>query len=145
MKRLLIISVIALSLTSCASTDLYYWGGGYEVSRYEELAYKSYASQTPESICELVVLYEDMTSNVGGIRNTVPPGICAEYGFLLLQEHTLESFEKYATSSQRSIFDTDDLSTLFAEKGMNMLEKEMALYPESVKFIEPLIKRMKGN
>lgn len=144
MKKLFIISIIALFLTSCASSNLYYWGGGYEVSRYEELAYRSYSKHTPESICALVVLYEDMTSNVGGIRNTVPPGICAEYGFLLLQERTLESFETYATSTQRKVFDSDDYGTLFSEKGIKMLEKEIELYPESTKFIEPMIKRAKG-
>ena len=131
-------------LSSCATSRMYYWGNETNgVSRYEKLAYKHYDQQTPESICELVVLYEDMVSNPGGLRNTIPPGICAEYGFLLLQPNTLESFENYATPKQRKTFDTTDYATLFNEKGIQMLEKEMELYPESVTFISPILNRVK--
>ena len=131
-------------LSSCVTTRMYYWGKETNgVSRYEQLAYEHYDQQTPESICELVVLYEDMINNPGGSRNTIPPGICAEYGFLLLQPNTLESFEKYATQKQRKAFDTTDYATLFNDKGIQMLEKEMELYPESVTFISPILKRVK--
>lgn len=131
-------------LTSCVTTRMYYWGKETNgVSRYEQLTYKHYDQQTPESICELVVLYEDMVNNPGGSRNTIPPGICAEYGFLLLQPNTLESFEKYATPKQRKAFDTTDYATLFNEKGIQMLEKEIELYPESVTFISPILQRVK--
>lgn len=144
MKKLLIIFISAMFLSSCATSRMYYWGKETNgVSRYEQLAYKHYDQQTPESICELVVLYEDMVNNPGGSRNTIPPGICAEYGFLLLQPNTLESFEKYATQKQRKAFDTTDYATLFNDRGIQMLEKEMELYPESVTFISPILKRVK--
>ena len=144
MKKLLVIFISAMFLSSCVTTRMYYWGKETNgVSRYEQLAYKHYDQQTPESICELVVLYEDMINNPGGSRNTIPPGICAEYGFLLLQPNTLESFEKYATQKQRKAFDTTDYATLFNDKGIQMLEKEMELYPESVTFISPILKRVK--
>ena len=144
MKKLLVIFISAMFLSSCVTTRMYYWGKETNgVSRYEQLAYKHYDQQTPESICELVVLYEDMINNPGGLRNTIPPGICAEYGFLLLQPNTLESFEKYATQKQRKAFDTTDYATLFNDKGIQMLEKEMELYPESVTFISPILKRVK--
>lgn len=133
-------------MSSCSTPLLYYWGGVKNgVSKYEELAYRSYDRQTPESLCELIVLYEDMTSNPGGTRNTIPPGICAEYGYILLQEQTLNSFEKYATRKQKKIFDTEDYSSLFQEKGILMLQKEIELYPESEKFITPLLNRIKSN
>lgn len=144
MKKILVIFISAMFLTSCVTTRMYYWGKETNgVSRYEQLTYKHYDQQTPESICELVVLYEDMVNNPGGSRNTIPPGICAEYGFLLLQPNTLESFEKYATPKQRKAFDTTDYATLFNEKGIQMLEKEIELYPESVTFISPILQRVK--
>lgn len=146
MKNILIIFIVILGLTSCSTPKMYYWGGTKnEISKYEELAYRSYDRQTPESICDLVILYEDMTSNFGGTRNTIPPGICAEYGFILLQEHTLDSFEKYASKKQKKVFKTNDYATLFTEKGIMMLQKEIELYPESEKFITPILNRMKGN
>ena len=143
MRKILVILVSVISLSSCAPTRLYYWGEMNKgATKYEQLAYNHYNSQTPESICELVALYEDMVNNPGGIRNVVPPGIYAEYGFLLLQVQTIESFEKHATRRQRKLFNTDNYTTLFHEKGIEMLEKEMELYPESRAFISPILNRV---
>ena len=114
-------------------------------TRYEQLAYRNYDKQTPESICALVVLYEDMVSHPGGVRKTVPPGICAEYGFLLLQEGTAATFEQHATRKQKRAFRSEDYGALFAARGEEMLKKEMELYPESAKFIGPLLKRLTGK
>lgn len=145
MKKLLY-CLGALLLTSCATSRLYYWGSDAfsdnGTSKYESLAYKNYDQQTPKSICELLCLYDDMTSHPGGKRNVVPPGICAEYGFLLLQPDIASIFEQNATKKQLKTFQSDDLSALFFEKGKEMLSKEMDLYPESKKFIEPLLKRI---
>lgn len=146
MKKSLIVLASLLLLSSCAAPRMYYWGDNKSgVSMYEHLTYNSYDTQTPESICDLVVLYEDMINNPGGTRNVVPPGIYAEYGYILLQERTVDSFEKYATSRQKRVFDTEDYFSLFHEKGIKMLEKEIELYPESEKFIRPLLNRMKGS
>ena len=147
MKKVLLLSSLMLLLSSCVTTtSMYYWGSvSNGVSKYEHLTYKNYDQQTPESICDLVVLYEDMINNPGGTRNTIPPGICAEYGFLLIQESTLDSFEKYATKKQRRVFATDDYASLFAEKGLEMLQKEIELYPESETFIAPFIQRLKSE
>ena len=49
---------------------------------------------------------------------------------------------KAATERQKRIFDTDDYASFFFEKGKILLQKEMEYYPESIKFIEPLLKRM---
>lgn len=141
MKHLrLLLVAIAFCLTSCTTTQsLYYWGGtSGDATKYEALAYKNYDAQSPESICELVCLYEDMVTHPGGTRKVVPPGICAEYGYLLLQPSTVEAFDKHATKKQRKMMASVD----FAQRGAEMLRKEMELYPESVKFIEPLLKRL---
>ena len=133
-------------LSSCTTPRLYYWGsspsrdGG--TTRYEQLTYDYYATQTPESICNLVCLYEDMIQHPGGSRGVVPPGIYAEYGYLLLQPATAQAFAEHATKSQRKRFESSDFATDFPERGKAMMQKEMELYPESAKFIAPLLERL---
>lgn len=145
MKYIFKILVIALAISSCSNPRLYYWGSNGETTKYEELTYQNYDEQTTESICELVCLYEDMIKHPGGQRHIVPPGIYAEYGYLLFLPSTAEAFEKHATKRQRKLFPNSDYSTYFPQKGEEMFKKEMELYPESKKFIEPLLNRLKGN
>lgn len=143
MKKLVVLTVICLMLSSCGSTTaLYYWGGvSNGATTYEHLAYKSYDKQTPESICKLVVAYEDMVKHPTGTRQTPPPGICAEYGYLLLQPETAETFAKSATNMQKKAFEGSDYKMIFRQRGEEMMKKEIEFYPESAKFIAPLIKR----
>lgn len=143
MRKLLLFLTACLVLSSCGTTtSLYYWGGNTNgATTYEHLAYKTYDKQTPESICKLIITYEDMVCNPKGTRQVPPPGICAEYGYLLLQPSTAETFANNATASQKNTFEGTDYSTLFRERGEEMMKKEIELYPESEKFIAPLIKR----
>ena len=142
-----LVSTIALGvlLSSCAESRLYYWGSNPssdKATKYEQLTYKYYDKQTPESLCSLIVLYEEMVNEPGGKRKVVPPGICAEYGYLLLQPTTADIFAQYATSRQKKKFDGSDYGNTFHEKGLLMMQKEIELYPESVKFIEPILKKL---
>lgn len=141
MKRLLILAIVSFSFASCGLTSsLYYWGGTQsDATTYEKLAYKNYDMQTPESICKLICMYEDLVSHPGGTRKMPPPGICAEYGYLLLIPENAEIFTKYATSGQKKTFSTTDYALFFPERGKEMMLKEMELYPESAKFIAPLV------
>ena len=92
MKRLLPVALAVCILSSCGVQSLYYWGGtSGGVTGYENLAYKDYKLQTPEMICKLVCMYEDMVRNPGGTRHMPPPGICAEYGYLLLMPHPVHT------------------------------------------------------
>lgn len=144
MRRMIVLAMSVAFLSSCGITNsLYYWGGAQNgTTAYENLAYQSYDKQTPQSICNLVAVYENMVTKPGGTRGVPPPGICAEYGYLLLQPETAVAFTDNATYSQKRLFDTEDYSALFLERGKEMLEKEIEYYPESVKFIEPLIKKL---
>lgn len=148
MRRLILFAVAVVMLSSCGITNsLYYWGGTQNgTTAYENLAYKSYDKQTPKSICDLVVVYENMITKadtrIGGTRQVPPPGICAEYGYLLLQPETAATFVSNATDAQKRLFDTDDFGIYFQERGKEMLQMEIELYPESTKFIEPLIKKL---
>ena len=144
MKKLFILSLVATCLSSCGMTSsLYYWGGDQNgATAYESLAYKNYDKQTPESICKLICMYEDVVSNPGGTRRMPPPGICAEYGYMLLIPENAEIFAKHATSMQKRTFNSTEYATFFPEKGKQLMLKEIELYPESAKFIAPLIERL---
>ena len=144
MKRILTLALVSLVLTSCGmTTSLYYWGGVQNgATTYENLAYQNYDKQTPESICKLICMYEDMVTYPGGTRRVPPPGICAEYGYMLLIQENASIFAEHATAMQRRSFASTDYATFFAEKGKEILQKEIELYPESAKFITPLIERL---
>ena len=144
MKKLLILSLATFCLTSCGLTSsLYYWGGEQNgATTYENLAYKNYHKQTPESLCMLICMYEDIVSNPGGTRRMPPPGICAEYGYMLLIPENATIFAEHATAMQKRTFDSGDYASFFPEKGKEMMQMEIALYPESAKFIGPLIERL---
>ena len=144
MKRLLVLSVVTFCLTSCGFTStLYYWGGEQNgATTYENLAYKNYDKQTPESLCKLICMYEEIVTYPGGARRMPPPGICAEYGYMLLIPENAAIFAEHATAMQKRTFDSGDYASFFPVKGKEMLLKEIELYPESAKFIAPLIERL---
>ena len=145
MRKLVILTIISICITSCGlTTPLYYWGASTlnGATTYENLTYKNYDTQTPESICKLIYMYEDMVTHPGGTRKLPPPGLCAEYGFMLLVPGNAELFEKHATPTQKKIFISTDYASFFPEKGKEMMLKEIELYPESAKFIAPLIDRL---
>ena len=112
------------------------------VSAYESLSYKRADKENPKVICQVIEMYEDLLANPGGLRKMPPPGICAEYGYLLLNQDTAEIFAKHATSMQKRTFDSADYAASFPEKGKQLMLKEIELYPESAKFIAPLIERL---
>ncbi len=146
MKKLFIVLAVALGLSACGpTTTLYYWGGDQnKTTKYENLAYLNYDKQTPQSICKLVCVYEDMVTKPGGAKNVPPPGICAEYGYLLLLPETSETFENKATAGQKRTFSRKDYSSFFPEYGIILLQKEIEFYPESAIFINPLIEKFRN-
>jgi len=113
MKKMILCSAcLALMLSSCATQEkpLYEW------ANYEKASYNYYKKQTPEDTQELLLTYAKMIGQQGkSQRKVVPPGIYAEYGFLLIQ-------------------------TGKKEEGLSMLKNEIEAYPESKAFIERIIK-----
>ena len=61
---------------------------------------------------------------------------------MLLIPENAKIFELYATSTQKRVFDSTEYATFFPEKGKQLMLKEIELYPESAKFIAPLIERL---
>jgi hypothetical protein len=61
---------------------------------------------------------------------------------MLLIPENAAIFAEHATSTQRRAFATSDYASFFPTKGKELLQKEIELYPESAKFIAPLIERL---
>lgn len=106
--------LLALTLTSCGSSakSLYSWHG------YDDVAYDYSKSQSPESLEKLTNTYQKMIERQKGTRGIVPPGIYAEYGYLLIKQGKVKD-------------------------GIALMEQEIALYPESSVFINRIIKQFK--
>ncbi len=150
MEKISSFIITVLLLTSCSSTNLYFWGNQsninqHNISPYEDALYEMYTSQTPESYCKMIYVYEVMTSNPGGTRNIIPPGICAEYAFLLLQNDIYNTFAQNAKKSQLKVFGGSVTEEGFTQKAKEMFEMEMKLYPESRTYIEPIYKQQFGG
>ncbi len=108
-KNIIIITFITL-LASCTSQKPLYTWGNYETTSYNYLK-----NSDEKSTQELIENYQKIIETQKGTRGVIPPGVCADYGFLLLQEGK-------------------------TDEGKKMLMKEIALYPESRIFIDRILK-----
>ena len=109
--KVAVISFIALLAISCTSTQkLYSW---YD---YQEDYYHYLKNSDDESYEKLVKTYDKIIAEQKALRGTVPPGIYADYGYLLM--------EKGKNSEAKAMF-----------------AKEIELYPESEVFIASILKR----
>lgn len=115
MKVLFYAAAGLLLLTACGTESsiahLYNW------QNYESATYAYYKQQTPESEKQLLDMYKALIDSPGGLRKQVPPGVHAEYGYLL-----------WRGGKQ--------------EEGMQLMKMEQQLYPESKPFIDRLMKQM---
>ncbi len=113
MKKIwLFIPIALLILASCTiEKPLYSW------YKYEKATY-SYIKKTEETDVEkLLEVYQDIIDKQKGSRKVPPPGICADYGFLLLQNNK-------------------------QEEGLALLKKEVEYYPESKIFVDRIVKML---
>ncbi len=112
MKKTLCFLIFCFLITSCAvQKPLYSWNK-YEISTYNYIK-----NSDEKSVQQLIEDYQKIIDNQKGTRNTVPPGVYADYGFLLIQSGRVSD-------------------------GKALLEKEIALYPESKVFIDRILKMM---
>lgn len=154
-KIFLIVAVAVLS-SSCSSIQvysgnekldtkrerLYDWGdANYYNNKYNNSTYNYTRIKNPESFCEMMAQYQILVSEPGGIKQLPPPGVCAEFGYLLLKPESREMFQNYATEEQKKILTRTD----FAEYGKELLTKEMECYPESRKLLERIVKRLEDT
>lgn len=110
MKKIIFISISIFLLTSCAvQKPLYSW------DKYESASYNYLKNSDEKSTQALIENYQKIIEDQRGSRGVVPPGIYADYGFILLQTNK-------------------------TEEGKEMLKKEIVLYPESKIFIDRILK-----
>ena len=142
--KLLAITFFAVMMfSSCTTTsNMYYWGPVSDnVTKYEKSVYNYYKYQSPESICRLIETYQDIVQKCKANEKMIPPGICADFGYILLNPENAAHFNEYASKSQRKLME----GIVFSEYGKELLEKEIALYPESQQFLEPILKRINNE
>lgn len=107
----LVATLHSCGLGGSAPKTLYNWHG------YESARYAVASNPTEKSVQELIDTYEKLINKQGkGLRKAPPPGVCAEYGYLLIKK------------GERS-------------RGLELLKREIDLYPESKVFIQRIIKQ----
>lgn len=115
MRKLLPVILTSIVLVSCETTQkvpaLYSW------HNYENTTYQYSKRQTDELRDKVLAEYKVLVENQKGVRGVVPPGLYAEYGYLLCKVG-----EK--------------------EKGLEALKEEIKLYPESEQYISRIIKQL---
>lgn len=141
-KLLAIVYLVVMMFSSCSTTSMYYWGPMSEnISRYERSVYDYYKYQSPESICKMIETYQDIIVKCSANEKMIPPGICAEFGYILLNPENEAYFNEYASKAQKKMMK----GIVFFEYGVEMMKKEIALYPESRKLLAPIIERIDGD
>ena len=112
MKKILLFAIIVFGCISCGtSTSLYDWKG------YDDAVYKYINNADEKSVESLMKVYERLNKTSGGTRQVPPPGVCADYGYLLLKNGKIK-------------------------EGKELLKKEISLYPESKQFIDRILDRL---
>lgn len=117
MKKLIlpvVIAAAAVILASCSSAPkLYEW------YTYTDTTYQYIKAGDDEATTKLFEVYQKVIDGQEkAVRQTVPPGVYADYGYLLVKAGKVK-------------------------EGKEMLTKEMELYPESAAFINSILKRIK--
>ncbi|PTN08694.1 DUF4810 domain-containing protein [Mangrovibacterium marinum] len=115
MKKLKYLStafILMLTISSCTTQKpLYNWKG------YDNAVYAYTKNADESSIEDLTKIYDKLIEKPAGTRKTPPPGVCADYGYILIKKGDIA-------------------------KGKELLIKETVLYPESKPFIDRIIKRI---
>ena len=151
MRYIKILSLAFLSLlmfSSCASKkkiydkNTYNWGPiADNVTNYEISSFEYCHNNSQEALCALIETYQTILNDSNGNDRLIPPGICAEFGYVLLNPDTKAVFEEYATAEQKRLMSGRN----FKEYGKSLIEKEMKLYPESRVYLERITKNITNN
>lgn len=110
MKKLMLFAITMFLLTSCVTEKpLYSW------YTYEKSSYNYLKNSDDKSVEDLITSYQSIIEKQKGTRKVVPPGVYADYGFILIQANKVK-------------------------EGKAMLLKEVELYPESKVFVDRILK-----
>lgn len=106
-------TVLVLLMSSCTTTKpLYSW---YD---YQEDYYNYVKKADKDSLDDLIKTYDKIIAEQKALRGIVPPGIYADYGYILLEQGK-------------------------TKEAKAMLAKEIELYPEAETFVGTILKRIK--
>ena len=112
MKKLLLAVGCVIAFASCGTEkSLYSW---YDS---QDATYTYTKKGTEETLTKAMGQYKKVIEKQKGLRKSVPPGVNAEYGFLL-----------YKAGKK--------------EEGLALLKAEIKAYPESESFITRIIKQL---
>lgn len=112
MKKVIFILMSGLFLMSCGGQkSLYSW---YD---YEDATYQYSKKATDELRVKVLEQYKKMIDNQKGLRGVVPPGLYAEYGYML-----------YKSGKK--------------DEGISFLKQEIKLYPEAESYVSRIIKQL---
>jgi hypothetical protein len=111
MRKIIIAAICVIALASCQTQTLYSW---YDS---EDATYMYTKRGTDELLTKAMVQYEKVIQKQKGVRKVVPPGVNAEYGYLLCKAGK-------------------------KEEGLALLRAEIAAYPESETFISRISKQL---
>ena len=108
-----LVAIIPALFPSCSSTSdtLYSW------NNYEAVSYKYSKDPSEKNLLELQKCFEKITSQPSGQRKVVPPGILAEYAYLLYKQGK-------------------------KEQAIEMMNREIEAYSESKEFIDKIINQL---
>lgn len=108
-RKYLLCLPLILSLGGCAPASLFYWG------EYEDSLYHRYVEQNP---AQAEAYLKDSIVKAERLNYRVPPGVYADYGFLLYRRGQKQTAISY-------------------------FDKEKRLYPESAMLMDKLIERVR--
>jgi len=112
MKKLVLSAICVIGMASCQTQQsLYSW---YDS---EDATYTYIKRGTEETLAKAMEQYKIVISKQNGLRRVVPPGVNAEYGYLLCKAGK-------------------------KEEGLTLLRAEIKAYPESEKFISRIINQL---
>lgn len=111
MRNILLLIAIMIATASCTvQQPLYNYTG------YDDAIYQYTKNKDDKSLDQLLKVYDELITKTGS-RQVPPPGLYADYGFLLIQKGELI-------------------------KGKELLKMEASLYPESSYFVGLILKRI---
>lgn len=117
MRKIVVLSAVLLmaALAGCGTPrGLYYWGD------YSSTLYAMKKNPDEKTIKEHTEMLNKIITYSEKFKKRVPPGICCEYGYMLLKAGNEPEARKY-------------------------FEMEVKLYPESKLFVEKLIADIEVN
>ena len=102
------VGAVAVVCASCSSnSQLYNWKG------YEQAVYAYTQTPDEQNLEKLLTVYDRLLHAPGGVRMVPPPGVCADYGYLLLMNGKRTRGKPCSNRKRFCILNPKSLSTGF--------------------------------